>query len=43
MKLLFEQLEHTRAYLAVEQARHKDKLSVAYDTPFTFFRLPPLT
>ena len=38
-----EELEHTRAYLAVEQAQHKDKLIVAYDTPFTFFRLPPLT
>ena len=38
-----EELEHTRAYLAVEQAQHRDKLIVDYDTPFTFFRLPPLT
>ena len=37
------ELEHTRAYLAVEQAQHEDMLSVDYDTPYTYFRLPPLT
>ena len=38
-----EELEHTRAYLAVEQARFEDQLSVTFDTPHTDFRLPPLT
>ena len=38
-----EELEHTRAYLAVEKARHEDKLVVEFDTPFTAFRVPPLT
>ena len=38
-----EELEHTRAYLAVEQAQFEENLSVAYDTPHTLFRLPPLT
>jgi two-component sensor histidine kinase len=37
------ELEHTRAYLAVEQAQHKQLLHVEYDTQFTFFRVPPLT
>lgn len=37
------ELEHTRAYLAVEQAQFEELLVVAYDTPFTRFRLPPLT
>ena len=37
------ELEHTRAYLAVEQAQLGDRLVVEYDTPFTRFRLPPLT
>jgi len=37
-----EELEHTRAYLAVEQARHDNMLIVDYDTPSTQFRLPPL-
>ena len=37
------ELEHTRAYLAVEQARYEEMLFVEYDTPFTHFRLPPLT
>jgi two-component sensor histidine kinase len=37
------ELEHTRAYLAVEQAQHRQLLQVEYDTPFTFFRVPPLT
>lgn len=38
-----EELEHTRAYLAVEQARFDDKLIVTFDAPHTDFRLPPLT
>jgi len=37
------ELEHTHAYLAVEQAQYEDMLVVEYDTPFTRFRLPPLT
>ena len=32
------ELEHTRAYLAVEQAQYEDMLQVEYDTPFTRFR-----
>ena len=38
-----EELEHTRAYLAVEQVRFSDMLFVEFDTPFTRFRVPPLT
>ena len=38
-----KELEHTRAYLAVEQACHEGGLSVEFDTPVTFFRIPPLT
>ena len=37
------ELEHTRAYLAVEQAQFEDLLLVDYDTPHISFRLPPLT
>ena len=37
------ELEHTRAYLAVEQATYADSLFVDYDTPHTWFRVPPLT
>ena len=37
------ELEHTRAYRAVEQAQYEDGLSVEYDTPHTMFRVPPLT
>ena len=37
------ELEHTRAYLAVEQAQYAKSLMVDYDTPHTFFRVPPLT
>ncbi len=37
------ELEHTRAYLAVEQAQHEEMLVVEFDMPFTSFRLPPLT
>ena len=40
----FEQeLEHTRAYLAVEQACFEGHLFVEFDTPNISFRLPPLT
>ena len=37
------ELEHTRAYLAVEQAQYSDSLFVDYDIQHTYFRLPPLT
>ena len=37
------ELEHTRAYLAVEQAQYEDSLFVDYETPHMSFRLPPLT
>ncbi len=37
------ELEHTRAYLAVEQAQYEDSLFVEYDTPHIWFRMPPLT
>lgn len=37
------ELEHTKAYLAVEQVRFDNKLFVEFDTPHTLFRLPPLT
>ena len=38
-----EELEHTRAYLAVEQAQFDGRLFVDYDTPHMDFSLPPLT
>lgn len=38
-----DELEHARAYLAVEQTQFEDKLVVEYDTPDILFRLPPLT
>lgn len=38
-----DELEHTRAYLAVEQAQHEDMLYVDYDTPHIDFEVPPLT
>ena len=38
-----DELEHTRAYLAVEQVQFEDSLLVDYDTPHTEFRVPPLT
>jgi LytS/YehU family sensor histidine kinase len=37
------ELEHIRAYLAVEQALYEDSLFVDYDTPHIWFRVPPLT
>ena len=38
-----EELEHTRAYLAVEQVQFEDSLLVDYDTPHQEFLVPPLT
>ena len=38
-----DELEHTRAYLAVEQAQFEDVLFVTFDTPDILFRVPPLT
>ena len=38
-----DELEHTCAYLAVEQVQFEDSLFVEYDTPHREFRLPPLT
>ncbi len=38
-----EELEHARAYLAVEQAQFEDALLVDFDTPYIEFRVPPLT
>lgn len=38
-----DELEHTRAYLAVEQAQFEDSLFISFDTPHTRFRVPPLT
>ena len=37
-----EELEHTRAYLAVEYAQYEEMLVVDWDATFTHFRLPPL-
>lgn len=38
-----DELEHTQAYLAIEQVQFDDSLLVEYDTPHKNFRLPPLT
>ena len=38
-----DELKHTQAYLAVEQAQHEDNLFTEFDTPHTLFRVPPLT
>lgn len=38
-----DEFEHTRAYLAVEQALFEDSLFVNFDTPYVMFRLPTLT
>ena len=38
-----EELEHTRAYLAVEKVRYEKLLFVEYDIRYTEFELPPLT
>lgn len=43
-KILFsEELEHTRAYLAIEQVQFEENLLVEYDTPHKNFKIPPLT
>ena len=38
-----DELEHTRAYLAIEKARYEKLLFVEYDIQNTQFQLPPLT
>lgn len=38
-----DELEHTQAYLNVEQALYSENLFVDYDTTHTRFRVPPLT
>lgn len=38
-----EELEHTKAYLSVEQVRFEGRLFVEFDTPCMNFCLPPLT
>jgi len=38
-----DELEHTKAYLAVEQAQFEDNLFVSYNIDHTDFSLPPLT
>ena len=38
-----EELAHTQAYLAVEEARFGNRLQVSYDIPHKRFHLPPLT
>ena len=38
-----DELEHTRAYLAIEQVQFEDSLLVEYDTPHKEFRVPPLS
>ena len=38
-----DELEHVRAYLAIEKVRFEGKLFVEFDTPHTNFRIPPLT
>ena len=38
-----DELQHTRAYLAVEQVQFEDNLIVEYDISHENFRLPPLT
>ena len=38
-----EEMEHTRAYLAIEKARYEKLLFVEYDIQNTDFYLPPLT
>lgn len=37
------ELDHTRAYLAIEQAQYEDCIFVDYDTKHKCFRVPPLT
>lgn len=37
------ELDHTKAYLAVEKAQYEESLFVDYDISHTFFRIPSLT
>ena len=41
--LFSEELEHTKAYLSIEQAQFEENLFVEYDTPHVNFKIPPLT
>ena len=43
LTIFTKELEHTKAYVAVESILYEGKLTVEYDTAFTAFRLPPLT
>lgn len=38
-----KELEHTKAYVAVESILYEGKLTIDYHTEYTAFRLPPLT
>ena len=38
-----DELQHTKAYVAVESMRYGEKLTVEYDIQYTSFRCPPLT
>ena len=38
-----EELEHTRAYLTIEQVQFEDNLLVEYEILHENFRIPPLT
>lgn len=38
-----DELEHAKAYLAVEMVRFEGHLYVEFDTPYINFRVPPLT
>ncbi len=41
--LFSEELEHTKAYMSIEQAQFEENLFVEYDTPHVNFQIPPLT
>ena len=41
--LFSEELEHTKAYLSIEQAQFEENLFIEYDTPYVNFMIPPLT
>ena len=38
-----KELEHTKAYLAVEQVRYGDDIECIFDTPYMDFKIPALT
>jgi len=38
-----EELEHAKAYLAIEKVQFEENLFVTYDTPHINFKIPPLT